>query len=107
MPWLLLYIWLPFLLIFSAYVHLLLIGYYSVPYPEVSNLLIGTASLLGPCKTSYLCDGLVSLLICVISLRLLEHKRTGKEVVVKHCPFCHATHGRADNLWKLYIEVRA
>eukprot|EP01084_Bolivina_argentea_P223014 377397_1 len=40
-----------------------------------------------------------------LTQRLLEHKRTGKEVVVKHCPFCHATNGRADNLWKLYIEA--
>ncbi|CAM9440663.1 unnamed protein product [Phaeothamnion confervicola] len=35
----------------------------------------------------------------------MEHRMSNGEVIVKECPFCHATQGKADNLWKLYIGL--
>lgn len=37
--------------------------------------------------------------------RGLTFKISGKEVIVKECPFCHDTGGKLDNLWKLYIGL--
>eukprot|EP00753_Platysulcus_tardus_P012338 PLAT3354.34.p1 GENE.PLAT3354.34~~PLAT3354.34.p1 ORF type:complete len:766 (-),score=342.49 PLAT3354.34:54-2237(-) len=31
-------------------------------------------------------------------------RRSGDQLVIKECPFCPPTKGRADNLWKLYVR---
>eukprot|EP00752_Nemacystus_decipiens_P012825 g11358.t1 len=35
----------------------------------------------------------------------MQFRTSGAEVVVKECPFCHDTGGKADNMWKLYIGL--
>lgn len=36
---------------------------------------------------------------------MVDHKRTGKQLVIKECPFCHETNGKLDNIYKLNIEL--
>ncbi|POM72515.1 Twinkle protein, partial [Phytophthora palmivora] len=31
-------------------------------------------------------------------------RETDSHFVVRDCPFCHATHGKADNLFKMYVH---
>ena len=33
----------------------------------------------------------------------LKYKMTDSHICVEECPFCHPTHGKADNMWKLNI----
>ncbi|TYZ61602.1 hypothetical protein PybrP1_002016 [[Pythium] brassicae (nom. inval.)] len=39
-----------------------------------------------------------------LSRKLLPARETDTHFVVRECPFCHPTHGRADNLFKLYVH---
>jgi twinkle protein len=41
-----------------------------------------------------------------LSQRGVEHRVSGGQVVIKECPFCHATKGKVDNMWKLYVGGR-
>ncbi|OWZ06113.1 Twinkle protein, partial [Phytophthora megakarya] len=34
----------------------------------------------------------------------LAVRETDTHFVVRDCPFCHATHGKADNLFKMYVH---
>ena len=36
--------------------------------------------------------------------KALAFRESDSHFVVKECPFCHATRGRADNLFKLYVH---
>lgn len=46
-----------------------------------------------------------SVVTAFLDQRRMEFKTSGAEVVVKECPFCHDTGGKADNMWKLYIGL--
>ncbi|CAM9640212.1 unnamed protein product, partial [Ectocarpus sp. 13 AM-2016] len=43
--------------------------------------------------------------VAFLDQRSMEFRVAGGEVVVKECPFCHDTGGKADNMWKLYIGL--
>lgn len=39
-----------------------------------------------------------------LSRKQLTARETDAHFVVRECPFCHPTRGRADNLFKLYVQ---
>lgn len=36
---------------------------------------------------------------------LVNHRTTTTHVILEHCPFCHDTKGKAENLFKLYVQL--
>lgn len=43
--------------------------------------------------------------VAFLDQRGLQFRVSGREVIVKECPFCHDIGGKADNMWKLYIGL--